>query len=98
MGIDIDGKMMVGAWVEDVAEKLELETGDELWKFVEDNELSTASPYYDSEPMEWFIGLTIPDTPISEAGKLIGYINEAQNKLAPLLGEDLIIAGLPNVW
>lgn len=95
MGIDIDGKMMVGKEYGDI------DFGDrsesEIREFIEDF-LHCASPWYDADIEYWFIGKEIPNTSIIEIDKFYKLIDEAIDELKPLIGEDLIIWGGQNVW
>lgn len=56
MGMSISAKLMYGMNYELLCEHLEDEVVDQLNEMIDDGELDTASPYYDSDREEWFVG------------------------------------------
>ena len=59
MGIDIDAKMIVGVKYSDLPAELKKLSTDDLYNFLEDNELEYASLWYDAEIKSWIIGRTV---------------------------------------
>ena len=59
MWIDIDAKMIVGVYYDDLPAELKKLSTDDLYNFLEDNELEYASLWYDAEIKSWIIGRTV---------------------------------------
>lgn len=95
MGIDIDGKMMVGKEYSDI--DFGERTKDEIHEFIEEF-LDYASPWFDADMEYWFIGKDIPDTPMENMSEFLWKCKKAQETLEPLIGKDLMIWGGQNVW
>lgn len=102
MGIDIGSKLVVGRSylriVEHYRERLDEDSFEEwLEDFEEDlynGSYDYASPYYDSGPEEWFVGIEVPDGNIDEA---IIAIRSAQEDFKSMFGIEGELISSPDV-
>ena len=63
MSVDIDGKMMIGVDAYDVY--YDEDEYEDVSEFIGNSGLSYMSPYYDSDPSDWFVGIEVRDMEIS---------------------------------
>lgn len=104
MGIDIRDKLMVGAYVSDLDEFFTnlIENGDENYDSYGDRGevievyFDYMSPYYDSDPDDWFVGFHIMNgVPIKE---LIENVKEASEKFEKITGIIPVVKGGAHVF
>lgn len=99
MGIDYDGKLLVGGDYDDVSAAVDKYTGDEdmcKYEVLEELGLSYASPYFDCDISECYIGFEFPDTPLAEGWHKA--FEDAAAKWKELTGVDAKIMGVQNIW
>lgn len=103
MGIDYDGKLLVGGHFEDVSEIVEKtieactdEYGMCESEALEELGLDYASPYYDCPLEECWVGFEFPDTPFTEGWYKA--FEEAAKKWKELTGVDAKLMGVQNIW
>ncbi|SFB74575.1 hypothetical protein SAMN05216344_102204 [Polaromonas sp. OV174] len=77
MGISTDAKLMFGVQYDELSE---LENLDEL---LDDGDLDSASPYYDSARDEWVVGIELPSEMAGEA-EMLTAVREAKLKFEGL--------------
>lgn len=84
MGSCTEGRLMVGLWAEELKEKgVDEEVIEAL---IDEDKIQGASPYYDSERSEWFIGVEIDVGSIDEVLKAAA---NARVVFKKVLGENL---------
>lgn len=93
MGIDTRGKLMVGLQYQDIITKglFDEETLDGL---IENEALEYASPHYDSDNEDWFVGIEISG---GEYGATIGQIATAREQFMALVHLEPEVRGLAHV-
>ena len=102
MSIDISGGMIIGAdfdtlkpHIEDIMKQKGVEDFDifdfDIVQWLEDDELDHMSPYFDSAPEEWTIGICVSDLVLDGPSKIKWNkdLKLAQDKLIDLFGEEL---------
>lgn len=77
MGISTRAKLIYGANYDELSE---LETLDEM---LDDGELDSASPYYDSDRSGWIVGVSLPSEIAGEA-EMIAFIRAAKTEFERL--------------
>jgi|SRR5690554_3371646 len=101
MGIDYDGKLLVGGHYEDVSnivdDKIqEDEYNEDRYQVLDELDLSYASPYFDCDLTECYVGFEFPDTPFTEGWHK--QFEDAAVKWKELTGVDAKIMGVQNIW
>lgn len=106
MGIDVDSKLMVGCSYGELEEFFEkvIELGEtDKHEALEDTSeviecyFEYASPYYDSDPQQWFIGFEIPNYKTPDEG-WFDKVHEESQKFEALTGVKPRIRGGCHVW
>lgn len=100
MGVDISSKLMIG--IELGYCNVSPEVGakyEDSHEFLEEEELDYASPWYDSDISDWFVGYEFPSCSFPEALELLGGdIWKAKvNHLEILLGCEVKLKSVPDV-
>lgn len=86
MGIDIDAKMIVGVKYSDLPAELKKLSTNDLYNFLEDNELEYASLWYDAEMEGWVIGRTVDnDVPEEDLDAWLNEVKEAFKEVQEIL-------------
>lgn len=86
MGIDIDAKMIVGVYYDDLPKELRELDDDDLYDFIEDNELNHASLWYDAGMEGWIIGRTVNnDIPEANLDAWLLKVKEAFKEVQEIL-------------
>ena len=86
MRIDIDAKMIVGVKYSDLPAELKKLSTDDLYNFLEDNELEYASLWYDSGMEGWIIGRTVNnDVPEEKLDTFVIKLKEAFKEVQEIL-------------
>lgn len=76
MGIDTEGKYILGASYEDFKEKYK---GDkDIDELLDDGELEYASPWYDSDRNNWFVGCDVGYVNTDVNTAIEGILQEAE--------------------
>ena len=99
MGIDITGYLMVGGDYEDVAKMLTEEQKEDICKTLEELGLTSASPYFDADIRECFIGY-VP-TPLMlnlDDPNWMNEILEYKEKWKELTGTPAYLIGTQHVY
>jgi len=102
MVIDIEGKMLVGERVsklnisEEMLEQYDCEDEYEFYTEI----LDYASPYFDSDPEDWFVGYGISNTSIGDDGWTVwvNRVEEAAKNFQRLTGVPARLIGTQNVF
>ena len=65
MGMNYSAKIIVGAYYNDLPENIrqDIEKGESFWDWVEDQELTSASEYFDADEYGQVIGVSISAPP-----------------------------------
>lgn len=86
MSVDYNCGIMVGlSYVKAVSRFLE----EDIDRLLDDGEISSASPYYDSCRKEWTIGLWVQDVNPIDAKVLDTKIEKIKEQLRDLIGDDV---------
>jgi hypothetical protein len=98
MGIDYDGKLLVGLDYEDVDLSLLPDYNEEdeqecLYK----NNIATASPYFDAPIEDCTIGIELGDLPL-DTDEYITAIENAKSRFIELFGVTPKLIGTQNIW
>lgn len=95
MGIDIDGKMLIGCWGDDVE-------ADDLhaWAEENDSQVSICSPHYDAGPEECFYGFEVESVASDELSyEWLLELKDKAERFKELAGcKTVILIGMQNVW
>lgn len=94
MSISYDTSIMIGNNYNIIAEHLQPARklyDDDITEYMESLGLIFAPPWLNAEPRYWFVGLYIPDTPLTESDwiKWVAIVEEKHNKLREIVGPDL---------
>ena len=105
MSISYDTSIMIGNNYNNVTEHLKPVPdlyNDDVTEYMESMGLSFAPPWYGAEQQNWFVGLYIPDTPLTELDwiRWVAIVEEKHNKLRKIVGPDLKIElkAVLDVW
>ena len=113
MGIDISGGMILGASYDDLVpfiEDIAKTNGDEdfdidefdITEWLDDNELDYMSPWFDSDPCDWTIGVCVPTLIMNGPDKIKWNkdLKLAYDKMVDLFGEhiELKLIGMQHVY
>jgi len=99
MGIDYSGKLLVGGYYDDVSDAVNKYIGDkdiDECEVLEELGLSYASPYFDCDINECYVGFEFPDTPFTEGW--YKQFEDAAAKWKYLTGVDAKIMGVQHIW
>lgn len=106
MGIDVDNSLLVGCSygeLEDFFERVieegetkEHEAFDDAGEVIE-HYFEYASPYYDSDIEDWFIGFTVPNLKVPDE-TWFNTVHEEASKFQALTGVKPRIRGGAHVW
>ena len=94
MGIDYDGKLIVGGHYEDV---VHLIPDDCEYELLEDLGLDWAYPYYDACVSECIIGYSLPHLPLNDP-KSYDVIKEYAKQWEALTGKEALLIGTQHIW
>ena len=98
MGIDIDAKMIVGVYYDDLPDELTRDH-DKLYDFIEDNNLNHASLWYDSGMEGWIIGRTVNnDVPEENLDAWLIKVKEAFKEVKDILKVKPDLIATQHVW
>ena len=105
MSISYVSYMMIGNNYNNIAEHLQPVPAlynDDITEYMESLGLTYASPWLNAEQQFWFVGLYIPDTPLTELDwiRWVAIVEEKHNKLREIVGPDLKIElkAVLDVW
>ena len=96
MGMDIDGSMMVGCYVEELF--YDEDDFENTYEYLESLGLETLSPYYASEIGERFCGFYVSDVPIANIDKWLLDVKEKAKEFESLTGQEANLVGMQDVW
>ena len=96
MGMDIDGCMMVGCYVEELY--YDEEEFEDDYAYVEHLGLETLSPYYDSAMSDRFCGFSVSDIPIANIDKWLLGVKAKAKEFESLTGQEANLVGMQDVW
>ena len=95
MGIDIEGGMVLGEQVK----KLKLPEDVYVPDFVDDNNMTHMSPWFDADPEEWTIGFKVKDVAVSDmTEEWFDTINTQAKTFKALTGTLPKLIGMQTVW
>lgn len=86
MSINYDCGIMVGLSYSDAITRFSEEDIDRL---LDDGELSSASPFYDSDRKEWTIGLWVQDVNPIDVKTFDTEVEKIKDQLRELIGDDV---------
>ena len=94
MSTTYDAYMMIGNSYNNVADHLKPVPelyDDDITEYMESLGLKFAPPWLNAEQQFWFVGLYMPDTPLTELDwiRWVAIVEEKHNKLRKILGPDL---------
>ena len=99
MGVDIDAKMIVGVYYDDLPKELRELDDDDLYDFIENNGLNTASLYYDSGIDGKIIGRTVNnDVPEEDLGCWLVTVKQAFKEVESILKVKPNLIATQHVW
>lgn len=99
MGIDIDAKMIVGVYYDDLPKELRKLDYDDLYDFIEDNNLNHASLWYDSGVDGMLIGRTVNnDVPEENLDAWLIKVKEAFKEVKDILKVKPDLIATQHVW
>ncbi len=98
MGIDYDGKLMVGLDYEDVDLSVlpDYDEEDEM-ECLYQNNLTSASPYFDADISNCIVGIELGDLNL-DTDEYITTIENAKSKFIELFGVTPRLIGTQNIW
>lgn len=100
MGMDISSMTIVGLPYDEFKEKYSKGDDDLEEKFeemVNDGELDSCSPSYDSSPEDWYVGISISDCGIS-VSDFIKEVEKANKEFIELFGFEPNVYSSPHVY
>ena len=94
MSISYDTSIMIGNNYNNITEHLQPARklyDDDITEYMESLGLKFAPPWLNAEQQFWFVGLYIPDTPLTELDWInwVEIVEEKHNKLRKIVGPDL---------
>lgn len=99
MGIDIDAKMIVGVYYDELPKNLRELNYDDLYDFIEDNNLNYASLWYDSGMDGSIIGRTVNnDIPEQNLDSWLLKVKEAFKEVESILKVKPNLIATQHVW
>lgn len=100
MGIDISGKMIVGAYAKnfDFSEKYEQDEDFEVDERYEEQEFDYCSPWFDAGGEEWFVGYEVEDVDMVDFDEWVKKVKELSTKFEEKTGIKPRLVGMQNVF
>lgn len=96
MGIDYDGRMIVGALGNEIEIPDEFEY---LYEFAEEHDMITMSLYYDADEQDQYIGFEIDDILVSKIDDAwISMLKTLAEKFETITGTPAKLVGTQNIW
>jgi hypothetical protein len=97
MGIDTEGKMVIGEDVEKIKFPVVIDL-DDLGDWAYKHKMETLSPWYDCAPEYWTIGFEVKDVPVAKMNdKWMADIKAKAAKFEELTGTKARLIGMQNV-
>lgn len=95
MGIDIDGKMLIGCWGDDV----DIGVHDDINDWAEENDISSASSHYDCGTDETFYGFDVEPILVKDIDQAwVDDLKSKAEKFKEIAGHEAMLIGMQNVW
>lgn len=95
MGIDIDGKLLIGCYGEDI----NIGDHDDINDWAEANEVSEASPHYDCGTDERFYGFDVDPIMVKDMDQeWLDDLKKKGDRFKEISGHEAMLIGIQNVW
>jgi len=98
MGIDIDGRMILGAPVDEIYFDEDESEFDDVYEWGDDNDMIYLSSHYDCDSDDQFMGFGIEDVDIADIDEWLINLKKLSVKFKELTGIDAKLVGMENVW
>jgi len=98
MGIDISGRMILGAPADEVCFDEDESEFDDIYEWADENDMIYMSENYDCGSDEQFVGFGIEDVEIDEIDEWVVNVKKLSVKFKELTGIDAKLVGMQNVW
>lgn len=96
MGMDIDSKLMYGLDYSELVKHLDEDQIEQLDNDLDDGDIDYASPYYDSDREDWFVGVSLRQDITVES--CIKQMNNAEDFFKERFGVSGVVRGCAHVW
>lgn len=83
MGISTEARLIYGAYYKELSESV-----DNLSDLIDDDELAYASPYYDADRSQWFVGIDLASK-FMDSHEMIREMELAREQFHALVGDDV---------